>query len=283
MNEVIQFIRAHPTLWEWLKLIMMAGATFIVLWFVLRLERRLARKWLNNKDNINMRLAERLLRFALIVVAVQWVMFSSKITQPSAKALFQGTTVLAAIAGFAAQPVIADLICGLMLSSTKPFDMGDRIEMEDGTSGIVKDITLRHVVLQGVDTIDLIIPNSKLNAMKLKNMSRVRGFRSIYFQFRVAYPTDVEAARAIILSAVEECPYSVPARPGPDGPVYGPVYFMEYTASSLLLTTTVYYTASNPTERVRSDVNTRVKQALEAAGIEIPYDYVNVVMKEKKG
>ena len=283
MNDVMQFIRAHPTLWEWLKLIVTATATAVILGLLLRLERKLAKKWLHNKNNINVRLVERVLRFVLIIVAVQWVMFSSKVTQPFAKALFQGTTVLAAIAGFAAQPVIADLICGLMLSSTKPFDMGDRIEMEDGTSGIVKDITLRHVVLQGVDTIDLIIPNSKLNAMKLKNMSRVRGFRSIYFQFRVAYPTDVEAARAIILSAVEECPYSVPARPGPDGPVYGPVYFMEYTASSLLLTTTVYYTASNHTERVRSDVNTRVKQALEAAGIEIPYDYVNVVMKEKKG
>ena len=283
MNEVIQFIRSHPTLWEWLKLIVMAVGTFIVLWFVLRLERRLAKKWLQYKNNINMRLVERLLRFALIIVAVQWVMFSSKITQPFAKALFQGTTVLAAIAGFAAQPVIADLICGVMLSSTRPFDMGDRIELEDGISGIVKDITLRHVVLPGVDTIDLIIPNSKLNAMKLKNMSRVRGFRSIHFRFKVAYPTDIEEAKEIIRKAVEECPYSVPAKPGPDGPMYGPVYFMEYGDSSLELTTTVYYTASNTTERVRSDVNTRVKQALEAAGIEIPYDFVNVVIRDEDG
>ena len=283
MSEVMQFFRTHPTLWEWLKLIVMAVGTFIVLWFVLRLERRLARKWLNNKENINTRLVERLLRFALIIVAVQWVMFSSKITQPFAKALFQGTTVLAAIAGFAAQPVIADLICGVMLSSTKPFDMGDRIELEDGTSGIVKDITLRHVVLQGVDTIDLIIPNSKLNAMKLRNMSRVRGFRSIHFRFKVAYPTDIERARAIIQKAVEESPYAVPAKPGPDGPVYGPVYFMEYGDSALELNTTVYYTASNTTERVRSDINARVKQAIEAAGIEIPYEYVNVVVRDENG
>jgi len=283
MNEVIQYIRSHPTLWEWLKLIVTAVGTFIVLWLVLRLERRLARKWLNNKENINTRLLERLLRFALIIVAVQWVMFSSKITQPFAKALFQGTTVLAAVAGFAAQPVIADLICGVMLSSTRPFDMGDRIELEDGISGIVKDITLRHVVLQGVDTIDLIIPNSKLNAMKIKNMSRVRGFRSIHFRFKVAYPTDIERAKAIISKAVEECPYSVPAKPSPEGPVYGPVYFMEYGNSNLELTTTVYYTASNTTERVRSDVNTRVKQALDTAGIEIPYDYVNVVVRDEDG
>jgi small-conductance mechanosensitive channel len=58
---------------------------------------------------------------------------------------------------------------------------------------------------------------------------------------------------------------------------------MEYAGSYLELATTVYYTASNPTERVRSDVNTRVKKALEAAGIEIPYDYVNVVVRDEDG
>ena len=78
--------------------------------------------------------------------------------------------MIAAVAGFAAQPVIADLICGMMISATKPFDIGDRIELEDGTAGIVKDITLRHVTLQDIDTIVRIIPNSKLNGMKITNM-----------------------------------------------------------------------------------------------------------------
>ena len=283
MNEIMAFFHAHPTLREWLKLGVTAVLAVVLLGFVLRLEHKASKKLFNNKDNIHALFVEKMLRFVLILVVVQMVIFSSPITQPFAKALFQGTTVLAAIAGFAAQPVIADLICGLMLSSTKPFDMGDRIELDDGTTGIIKDITMRHVVLQGPDSMELIIPNSKLNGMRLKNMSRQIGFRSIYFQFKVAYNTDVEKAREIIRNAVSECPYSVPARPGPDGPEYAPVYFMEYTDSALQLTTTVYYTASNTTERVKSDVNSRVKLALEAAGIEIPYDYMNVVLRDGKG
>lgn len=280
MNEVVQFMKAHPTAWEWIKLAVMIIVTAIVLGIVLRLEKKLARKLLFNKKDINVRFVESILRFALILFAVQWVMFSSPITQPFGRMLFQGTTVIAAIAGFAAQPVIADLICGLIMSSTKPFDLGDRIELEDGSAGVVKDITLRHVVLQGPDTMELIIPNSKLNGMKLKNMSRQSGLRSIYFRFSVAYSTDVDEAAAVIRRAVEESPCTVPGKPGPEGADYGPVYFLEYADSSLVLTTTVYYTAANATEVVKSDVNTRVKRALEAAGIEIPYPHVNVVMNK---
>ena len=144
---------------------------------------------------------------------------------------------------------------------------------------------MRHVVLQGVDTMDIIVPNSKLNGMRIRNMSRspIGGMRSIYFTFGVAYHTDVEKAIAVVRQAVEECPYSVPGKPGPDGPDYAPVYFMDFEDSSLQLATTVYYTASHSTEMVKSDINSRVKGALEAAGIEIPYNYVNVVFSDRKG
>ena len=283
MNEIIRFFQAHPSLWQWVKLVLVAVVTFLILMIALRLEHKAARKLRYKKDSIHLLFVEKIVRFVMIVVAIHFVLFSSEVTQPFGKVLFQGTTVIAAIAGFAAQPVIADLICGLMLSSTRPFDMGDRIEMEDGTSGIVKDITMRHIVLQSVDTIDIIVPNSKLNSMRIKNMSHssIAGLRSIYFQFGVAYHTDVEKALVVVRKAVEECPYSVPGKPGPDGPSYAPVYFMDYEESKLQLTTTVYYTASHSTESVKSDINCRVKNALEAAGIEIPYNYVNVVFSDK--
>ena len=44
------------------------------------------------------------------------------------------------------------------------------------------------------------------------------------------------------------------------------------------MATTVYYEPTNPTEAVKDDINSRVKRALDAAGIEIPYNYVTVAM-----
>ena len=55
------------------------------------------------------------------------------------------------------------------------------------------------------------------------------------------------------------------------------MYFLDFTDNGLLMATTVYYTPTSPTEVVKDDINSRVKRALEANDIEIPYNYVNVI------
>ncbi|MDO4865205.1 MAG: mechanosensitive ion channel family protein [Clostridia bacterium] len=282
MATVDAFFQAHPTTWEVLKLIFTVAATTAVVTLLLRLERKASKRMTQMRNNINLRYVESAVRFIVIFLAVQWVIMSSPLTQSFGRVLFQGTTVIAAIAGFAAQPVIADMICGLMISVTKPFNIGDRIELEDGSAGIVKDITLRHVTLQDIDTVVRVIPNSKLNGMKITNMSYQMRVRSVHMRFGVAYDTDPKQAMAVIGHAVEESPYSIPGKPGKDGAGYGPVYFIQYADSSLVMATTVYYEPTTPTEVVKSDINTRVKQALDDNGIEIPYNYVNVVMNGPK-
>lgn len=282
MATVNTFFQAHPTTWEVLKLIFTVVVTTAVVTLVLRLERKATKRMTQMRNNINLRFVESAVRFIVIFLAVQWVIMSSSLTQSFGRVLFQGTTVIAAIAGFAAQPVIADMICGLMISVTKPFNIGDRIELEDGSAGIVKDITLRHVTLQDIDTVVRVVPNSKLNGMKITNMSYQTQVRSVHMRFGVAYDTDAKQAMAVIGHAVEESPYTIPGKPGKDGASYGPVYFIQYADSSLVMATTVYYEPTTPTEVVKSDINTRVKQALDDNGIEIPYNYVNVVMNAPK-
>ena len=280
MTPVTTFLNDHPTLFSTLKLILMTLFTIVVVTLILRLEKKISRRLMEKRGNINLRFVESVARFIVIFLAVQWVIMSSPITQSFGRVLFQGTTVVAAIAGFAAQPVIADLICGLMISAARPFDIGDRIELEDGTAGIVKDITMRHVTLQDIDTVVRVIPNSRLNSMKIANMSAGLPCRSVHMRFNVAYSADVEQAMGVIGRAVEESAYSIPGKPGKTGGEYGPVYFIAYADSSLVMATTVYYERTTPTEVVKSDINTRVKRALDANGIEIPYNYVNVVIND---
>lgn len=282
MQALTVFMKAHPMLWETIKLLLIIVVTAVVVNQILKLESKAAKKLILRRNNINLHFVESIARFIIIFLAAQWVVMSSPITQPFGRVLFQGTTVLAAVAGFAAQPVIADMICGMMLSATKPFNIGDRIELEDGTAGIVKDITLRHVTLQDIDTIVRVIPNSKLNGMKILNMSLANGVRSVHMRFNVAYDTDIDKAIDVIGRAVRESPHSIPGKPFANGGTYGPVYFIKYDESSLVMTTTVYYNSSSPTEVVKSDINTRVKRALDANGIEIPYNYVNLAMKDRQ-
>ena len=54
---------------------------------------------------------------------------------------------------------------------------------------------------------------------------------------------------------------------------------MDYELSSLRMTTTVYYEADIASEKLISDINCRVNQALRENGVEIPYPYINIVQK----
>ena len=52
---------------------------------------------------------------------------------------------------------------------------------------------------------------------------------------------------------------------------------MKFEDSSLLLRTTVYYPSTYASEVIYTDINLRVQDALKENGIEIPYQYINIM------
>ena len=191
--------------------------------------------------------------------------------------LLGGTAVITAIVTFSAQGLIKDILGGIMISLYKPFEIGDRIVMEDGTTGIVKDITMRHVVLIGLDTETFVVPNNELNSMRITNYSYQRKDRSAKFNFYVSYESDMDETLRVVEEAIKASPYSVPGKEKDGEKIYGPVYFMSCEPSSYRISTTVYYPSDLASEVLISDINLRVTRALSENGIEIPYPYVNVV------
>ena len=276
ITQIDNYMKDNPIIAAWINLVVSIAAAVVIVLVLLKLERKITRKWIDKHDGINARFTEKVIRCVIIFLAVLWVIMSNSLTQSFGSSLFQGTAVLAAIAGFAAKPILSDMFCGFMISTTKPFNIGDRIELDDGTAGIVKDITIRHVVLQGIDTLKIIIPNSEINSRRITNLSHLTKTRSIHFRFIVGLNTSADEAKRVIRDAVSESPWSLP-RTGDD---YSPVYFLGFTDNGLLMATTVYYGPTAPTEVVKDDINCRVKRALEAANIEIPYNYINVINVE---
>jgi len=260
-----------------LEFLIYTAIAAIVTSIVLAIYNHFVKKKLKEKKNIQIRFTQNLIRAIIIGAAIIWILMSSTATADIGKVLFQGTAIIGAVIGLAAQPVIGDLFSGIAISINKPFEIGDRIELDSGLKGIVMDITMRHVVLRTIDTIDVIIPNSKINSSTITNMSHNTRIRSVHMRFNVAYVTDMEKAMKVVRDAVIESEYSEPEWKNKD---YGPVYFISYADSSLVLATTVYYKPTNATEVVMSDINMRVNDAFAREGIEIPFNYVNVVMKK---
>ena len=279
MKSILAYLKDHPAVDNVLNFLINAVLVIAVAFVILRVSRKLFQKIQNRKTKFNTQFTEKIFRFLVIFISIMWLVMSNSLTRSFGQSLFQSTAVIAAIAGFAAQNVLADLICGIILSSTKPFEPGDRIELENGITGIVKEVTLRHVVLQGIDTQIYIVPNSKINAQYVRNLSYRTKTRSVDFHFSVSYRTDPEFAKEVIRRAVMDSPLSVPGKKhGKKEPEYAPVYFMAFKDSSLDLETAAYYKPDTPTEVFKDDINTRVKKALEQNGIEIPYNYMNVVV-----
>ena len=170
----------------------------------------------------------------------------------------------------------------MLISIYKPFDLGDRIELEDGTAGIVESITMRHVVILRIDTIRMVIPNSKINAASILNYSYGDIQRSCLFKFPVGYDSNITKTKQVISEAVKSSPYSIPGKKQKDGSIdYGNIYFIELDDSALIMAVTVYYEAGIASERLKDDINTRVFEALEENGIEVPYNYTSVVIKKE--
>ena len=278
IESLNEYLKKDQGAAPWISLGISIAIATVVVFILLKVEKKLTRKWLAKHGSINNLYTEKVIRFLIIFIAVLFVIMSSSLTRSFGSSLFQGTAVLAAIAGFAAKPILSDMFCGFMISTTKPFNIGDRIELDNGTSGIVKDITIRHVVLQGIDTLKIVIPNSEINSRSITNLSHETKVRSIHFKFTVGLNSNTDQVKRIIQDAIRDSEYTVPR----DGEDYSPVYFLAYLDSGLQMATTVYYMPGTPTEYVKDDVNSRVKRALDANAIEIPYNYMTVIMNPQE-
>ena len=149
------------TLGQIIELVIYALIAMVATTIILLIYGKFAKKKLKDKKNLTIRFTQNIIRTVIILAAVIWVLVSSTATTDIGKVLFQGTAIVGAVVGLAAQPVLGDFFSGIAITMNKPFEIGDWIELENGTVGVAADITPRHVVLKGLGTVDIIVPNSK--------------------------------------------------------------------------------------------------------------------------
>ena len=267
-------------LWAALAIVVALAA-----WLGTKLNKRAFKKIQEKHSGIHLKFFEKVNSALIVLFCLILGLSVLSGTQTVWQTIFGGTAIVSAVLIFAAQDTIKDILAGLMISVYKPFEIGDRIVLEDGSTGVVENITLRHVVLRGVDMLRLVVPNSRINSMQISNFSYESPLRSAQFRFPVGYDSDMEQVKQVIAAAVEESGYSVPGKMDADAaPAYGQVYFLSFADSALIMAVTVYFEKKYRSEIVIDDINTRVREALIAHDIEIPYNYINVVNVDgKKG
>ncbi len=233
-----------------------------------------------NGRSLTLQFIEKVITIALIVYFVVLPLGGQQI----ANSILGSTAVVAAVVGFAAQDAIKDMFAGLQISIYKPFDLGSRIEFEDGTAGVVESMTLRHVVISLLDTTKAIIPNHKANSMRVINYSYGEVPRSVEFKFPISYESDVDKAKEVIRRTICENAMTLNTDEYDENkPNSRSVYFLKLDDSALIMGATVRFPSNIKSEALKDEINTSVFKALKENGIEIPYNKVDVIMKHQTG
>ncbi len=103
----------------------------------------------------------------------------------------------------AMQDSLSNLANGVVIISTRPFNEGDYIKIDD-VEGTVKEINMLHTIITTTDNKTISIPNSTVVGSELINYSHNKT-RKVVFSFSIDYASDVEKAKQVILSVMTSC------------------------------------------------------------------------------
>ena len=168
--------------------------------------------------------------------------------------------------GFGLQNIVNNFVSGLILLFERPIRKGDWIQV-GATEGVVKNIQIRSTVIQTFDRSDVIVPNSELISGQVTNwvLSSTTG-RAI-IPIGVAYGTDTEKVRDILMGIAEDNEYI-----SKSGFVPKPiVLFRAFGDSSLNFELRVFLYNIDNRLSVISDINFAIDKAFREQGIEIPF------------
>ncbi len=173
--------------------------------------------------------------------------------------LIAGLGVAGAGIALATQGVLSNMVAGLSIIFSKPFRVGEYIEIA-GVEGTVETITLFSTTLLHVDRSRVIVPNRKIVGEILHNYGRIR---QLEVSVGVAYDADLEAA----LTAVREV-LSNNARVLKDpAAVVQPVQLADSSVNIAVRPWVLIEDQGSAT----GEINAAILAALRARGIGIPF------------
>jgi small-conductance mechanosensitive channel len=127
--------------------------------------------------------------------------------------------------GFALQDVFKDLISGIIILFEGNVSVGDILEV-DGLVGTVKEIKLRTSLVRTRDGIYIVVPNNRIVNEKVVNWSTNTKMTRFKVSVGVAYGSDVEKVKELLLQSVAENEI-ISKRPSPM------VFFKDFGDSAL--------------------------------------------------
>jgi len=118
--------------------------------------------------------------------------------------LLAGAGITAFVIGFALKDIGENFLAGILLAFKRPFRVGDIVDI-NGMGGVVLTLNLRDTQIKTSDGKDVFIPNATIIKNPLVNFT-IDGYLRYDFIVGLDYGSDYQAARALILEAIQKVP-----------------------------------------------------------------------------
>jgi small-conductance mechanosensitive channel len=242
----------------WLNLIS-AVLIFLAALIVAKvLTTQLRRSMKEKMSRENLELMTKIVSYGALVIAILWIMPTIGI-EPSGLMVAGGIVALAL--GFASQSIIGNLISGLFLISERPVKTDDFVDIS-GNLGVVEDIRIISTSIRTLDGNITRIPNEMVFTSSITNFTNTP-VRRFEYTIGISYADDADKAVKLFKEIIEDHPLAL-VSPAPQ------VYVDNLGDNSVDIVVRIW-SPSAEWWGVRMELLWKFKQALDAAGIEIPF------------
>jgi small conductance mechanosensitive channel len=178
--------------------------------------------------------------------------------------------------GFGAQNLIKDYFSGFFLLLEDQVRQGDVIEVV-GKSGVVEDVTLRHIRLRDGDGYVHFVPNGEIKVLT----NRTRSFARAVVDVGVGYGVDIDQALAVM----REVGRAMRADANWKGRVADEIEILgveKLDNSAVVLRVQLKVVPAVEQQNVKREYLKRIKQAFDERGIEIPFPQFTIHSAQPK-
>jgi len=201
--------------------------------------------------------------FARYIVLITGILVTLDTVGISLNSLAALGAVLMVGIGFGLQNIAQNFISGLIILFERPIKKGDMVQVGD-VLGRVEDIKARSTIITTRDDVAMIIPNSKFISEDVVNESFTGNKRRHCVEVGVAYGSDVEKVRDILLNVAKEH-NSVLSLPEPV------VLFKNFGDSSLDFQLLIWSRDLWGAEQVMSDLRFDIDKVFRDEKVTIPF------------
>ncbi|MBN6710997.1 mechanosensitive channel MscK [Haemophilus haemoglobinophilus] len=175
--------------------------------------------------------------------------------------------------GFGLQEIFANFVSGIIILFERPVRIGDVVTIGD-FSGTVSKIRIRSTTIIDFDKKEVIVPNKAFVTERIVNWALTNSMTRVVISVGVAYGSDLELVRTLLLQAANETP-AVLKEPEPSA------YFLTFGASTLDHELRVYVGKISDRVSTQDFLNRRINELFAEHNIEIAFNQLDVFIKNQ--